>query len=227
MLLTTHLFAAMFNEKLTGEAECYWCGAPCKRLVAHNQPTPGIGTRRDPTVKRPGSAYVCLGCQLFQRPSISVQFLHGVLRDRQSPPNLSWWMTDEGGWGIEQANSQKLYELLLKPPIPFSLSLLDTSKDPKIKNRIHCSVANDPMAIQADNELHFTLNNQLCTYNVFELETALDRNDVSGMSFGVRALVEWIGPYDKPHVEPKVGRPKGHIVDSSRPMLKRRVSKSS
>lgn len=229
-MTTTELFANAFSKKLVGDLECYWCAAPCGRQYPHNQPRLQIGQKRDPSVKRMSNAYECEGCRLFDFTCTTVQFLtEGKYKDRQHPVDYSWWITDKGAWCIHEDDYPLLYALLLNPPIPFALGLLDKKMDPKAKNKIRCIPINDPLTIKADTQLAFTINNVLHHYTVYELELAL-KQDPNGKDPGVRLLVELLGEYKfpeekKPDEEVKRGRPSEPSV-SVQNTLKKTIRKS-
>jgi hypothetical protein len=209
-MTATQLYASALGITLKGDLECYWCGAPCLRNHPHNEPRPYIGQKKDPTVKRPANGFICESCHKFAFPNTTVQFISSGLQDRQDPKHHSWWMTEKEIRGIRGDDFQSLYELLLKPPIPFSLSLLNRKAEPLAVNKIRCMVVNDPLTILGDTELQFTINNALYHYSVYELELAIKQGP-TGKEAGVRMLCELLGPYksDSPiEAEPaKVGRP--------------------
>ncbi len=208
-LSASSLFAQCNGEKLTGDWECYFCGCACTQKLQHNLPRPQIGQKRDPFVRRPASPYVCSGCYLFQRASVTVNFLEPKhLKDRQSPINHSWLITEEGCWGIRKEDFAKLYTILLKPPIPFTLALIDLTKEPKATNRLHSMVVNDPLLIKASDSLSYTLNNQTYCYTVYELEIAIQKKDTNGLEPGTRLLVDHLGFDPAPYIEEHKEEPK-------------------
>lgn len=126
---------------------------------------------------------------MFRRASFTARYFDGGLRDRQTGPRNSWWITRMEAVAIRPADSQHLWKLLLKPPHQFALGLAE----PGCLNHLHCTIANDMVEVKAGTPLAFTVNNIPHTYTVNELEDAI-RNGGSGKEPGVQALMRFLGP---------------------------------
>ncbi len=205
-VLASQLFATSQGSLCHGPDECHWCGAPCERLWAHDDiyPIPFVKSRSG--AKRAANNWICLGCWLWRRKRVTVQFLDGTFKDTQTATGHSWWITDNDAKALNPTTKSRdlIYRTLLKPPIKFCLSLTDNET-----NHLHHCVANDVCEIKADTGLAFTLNNILHYYSIYDLEEAL-RTESEGRDPGVRALIRFLGHYkmDVPEVKKKSGRPK-------------------
>ena len=197
------LFARSQSAKTEGPELCHWCGSSCNKMWVHDdlgmkiyRPGPaindvvGIPDLKRTTAKRPGDQFICIGCWLYRRKRITITFLSGRQVDRKEACNYSWWITEEGAWGLEQADAEEIYLRLLNPPHRFVLSLLDHYGD---QNLLHLACGNDHIEIKADTPLTYTLNNKAMKYTVYELEEAM-KHGTDGKSPGVRALLEFFGP---------------------------------
>lgn len=224
-LLTT----ALQQQNNPGKWECHWCAAPCDDSIPHDDmpQTPFVKNPHCP--KRPANAYVCRGCWLWRRLRQPILFLASGCLDIQSPQNHSWWITEEGAWGIRYGDYDALYRRLLQPSKQFVLALRDSPKAPP--NHIHLAVLNEAAPImQKDTVLTFTLNNVPFQYTVYELETALrDKTPerFNGKLSGVRALITMLGediaPQLKPLPEPSKERGRPPVLPTSQNTLKKIV----
>lgn len=206
------LFAQAHSRVCAGPDSCYWCGAPCPKILAHDDPRPPVRATPNPFAKRPGNSYQCIGCWLFGKPKTTVFWLSGDFKDSQTASKHSWWITASGAWGIRiPEDSAALYKALLRPPLRFVLSLLDG--DNPGPNRLHTALANDHPEIKASTPLTFTVNGVPFCYTVYELEEALTNpGDAAGLLPGVRELLRILGPYkalEAPKVKKERGRPAG------------------
>ncbi len=255
-LLASELFALSYGETCKGDQECHWCASPCDKRTMHNDVPPvniGVRTKLTTFAKRPSSPWICRGCALFRQSSITAFFLSGGLQDRQTPANHSWWMDVKQARAIrlfdpfeivpalkegqekKWRDHESLYQMMLKPPIPFCLMLLrpDDSKyaPPKprpniTENRIQYGVVNDPLVILADTPLIFTIDNAPFQYTVHELEYALTYG-TEGREPAIRTLIEMVGPYSLPKPVEEVlkqGRPK--VEPLPKTILKKPITKS-
>src|SRR4051812_23498340 len=123
-ITASELFALSQRVRCEGSYECHWCSSPCKSLWVHDDVMPYPFVKRLEPAKRISNPYVCLGCWLYRRKRVTVNFLDGTLKDRQSPREHSWYFTKQEAYGLIEGKSQKLYASLLNPPLTFSLSLV-------------------------------------------------------------------------------------------------------
>lgn len=219
----SQLYAMSQGAKCQGSEECHWCLAPCERRWLHDDDLPIPFVRSKSTAKRPSSLYVCTGCWLYRMPRITVRYLNGKLKDRQSPEKHSWLITEQDAFSLDPTDSPAIYNQLLSPPVRFALSFLT---DRGTNNLLQLQLLNDLDTVLADTPLHFTIDNIPHTYTTYELEEAL-RHGVEGKLPGVRALIEHLGPYQIPEEKVKRGRgrPKTEEVVSAEKLLKKVVSK--
>jgi len=207
------LYAWSQGIECVGLEECYWCKSPCGRSDLHDDPPPVPFRKVTRLCKKPSSPWICRGCWLFRRQRITVPFLTEGYRDGQSPMKNSWWITDKGAWAIRSEDRQGLYRLLLNPPGTFALSLLADNE----LNHLQLMEVNDVnMPLKGETLLKFTLNNVLHTYCPYDLDTVI-KTKGAGKEPGVRALLNWLGPYQmskeelaeqKEREERQAGRPK-------------------
>lgn len=204
----SRMFAQSLGTDHTGPAECYYCGGPCPADLAHREPPPMIG-RRGPLSKparRPGSPYMCHGCQRWQVAKMTVPYMGGGLRERQPPGEAWWWISPTGSWGLSRESSEALYTRLMQPPCEFALILSDGGT-----SHIQCASSNFNPVVTAATPLWLTLNNQPLQFSVYELYQAA-RGEVAGLEPGVRALVRLFGAVPAslvPSEETAAGEPKG------------------
>ena len=233
-MLASQLYALSQGSECFGKEECHYCGAPCTQHIYHNEPTLIPGMRRAYVAKRPGNSFVCLGCWLWRRKSITAEWLDqmatacerkewrtGELKDRQTPAYHSWLIIKEKAWAVKLFTemggvipiNNRIYQILLDPPCLFCLSLVEGCS-----NHLQLSVANENEIVKAETPLTFTFNGIPYVYTVYELEDEL-RNSSGGKLPGVSQLIRLLGPCDLFPTEEKVvkmGRPEalkgGHIT---------------
>ena len=218
-MLASELYALSQSSKCQGNYKCHWCSGPCTKLWFHDDPPPIPFTKSTSTAKFPPGLYVCVGCWLFRRQSVTINFLRGkIQKDRQSLSKHSLLITREGVWGLDKLDYQNIYEILLKPPSLFCLALITEGN----KNSLQLATINDNVEVKADTPLHFTINNIQHTYTVYELEDALltftSGNGSPGKEPGVRALVNFLGPYQKLFSPPKVFNAGDELEEEEMPM---------
>lgn len=189
----SELFALAHGTKCEGTEECHWCAGPCKRTHYHDDSPIRPHVRITSTAMRVANAFVCSGCWLWRRNSVTVRFLRGTLRDRQRAGDHSLWMTDKGWWGIEKLDHPELLNMLLDPPRRFTLALRTEGR-----NDLHRLSANDHSVLKADTPLAFTINNVPSTYTVYELKEAIKQRSTSGCEPGVRMLLDLLGFPEQP-----------------------------
>ena len=202
-MLPSELYAKSQNAKCEGPWECHWCGSACKHIWMHDEPPRVIGMRSTIFVKKPANPYICAGCWLFRRKSVTINFLSGEYKDRQKICDYSLLMTEDNTFGIRSEDHGLLYEILLQPPLKFCMALLDGEG---FKNHIQMMIVNDLSEIKADTAINYTINNIPHTYTVYELKLALRNNNV-GVDPGVLALIRKLGSYQLPEKEKRRGRP--------------------
>lgn len=192
---TLYAMSQITNYETKGKWKCHWCGAPCGDNWQHDDPYPNFFSKVRSNALHPSSAYVCKGCWLFRRPRITVMFLEGGFKDGQCPLRHSWWITEESAWGLEKLKvmdefkyGPRMHDLLLKPPLKFSLSLVDG-----MENQIHRACCNVNEEVKADTLLKFTLNNVEMSYTVYDLEKGLANGGFEGHGPGVQALIRLFG----------------------------------
>lgn len=203
-LLASELYAISHGTTCEGNDECHWCGAPCKKIWVHDDPPNPIiaqGSRLRSMARRPANGYICAGCWLWRRKSITAKFLSGDFKDRQIPSQHSWFIAEEGSWAIRPQDGKPLFERLLSPPGRFVLSL---RADLSIPNHIQLALANNNHSVEQDTVLHFTINGILHSYTPAGLEQFC-RGKTEDLTPGVLALGRMFG---KPVVieEEKRGR---------------------
>lgn len=222
------LYALAESTTCSGDQECHWCSAPCKRFYTHEEPPPLIGVRRPSTARRPGNSYVCSGCWMFRRTSITVRYLGNGYRDRRQPAKESWLLTPHKAWGLRgPQTAQHVYPILLKPPPLFALSLIHDGQE----NLLHTCPVNASTKWEAANPIAYSLDGTVLHYTPYELEHAL-RYGAEGKTIGVRSLISFFGtfpmmpPPEVAQVETgERGRRKGHNPDAKQ-HLKRVVTGS-
>ena len=223
MILASDLYAQATGVVNEGVDTCHWCGAACDRLVPHDDPPPMIGVRRIPC-KKPGNAYVCLGCQRYKRPRITVTFMDGSFMDRQNPCNHSWFLEPGKALGVKKECYSTLYKTLFSPPLLFSLALLDGPGP----NLLQLMLVNDLVKIEACTPLAFTINGVPHHYTVYELEQAALEGP-AGTEPGVQALLRLLG---KPPEEcyktkkPTAKRERGRVLRDDGKVTKKVINAS-
>ena len=206
-LLASELYALSQGYECKGPDRCHWCSAPCERKFPHDDLPVLIGVKRT-AAKCPGNQWICTGCWLWRRGSISVEWIHKPGKiDRQRPSLHSWLITPERAVALDApASRERLYEFLLSPPPTFSLSLIGAGKT----NYLQFAETNDGPPPNKNSRLAFTLEGTRHEYTPYELEHAIAHGE-SGRLPGVQALVRLFGRTDPPRpiLAPVVGRPKG------------------
>lgn len=213
-LRASELYAISQSNRCTGPEGCHWCGAACGRLWLHDEPPAILGVRRDRLALNPNGLYICIGCWLWRRKRVTVNFLphtdgNGAptYLDRQEAPKWSWLVTEAGSWALREGDAQALVSFLVAPPLRFFLSLLDGNTPPP--NHLQMCLANNFEQIGGDTPLRFTINNIPHQYTVYELEDVLTGGGVVGKEPGVRALASFLKlKIDAREVKTKAGRPK-------------------
>lgn len=212
VLLASELYAISQSNRCIGEERCHWCNAPCQRLWIHDEPPAVIGVKRDRLARNQNGVFICVGCWLWRRGSVTVNFLshsdgNGLpnYKDRQKATNWSWLVTETQAWALRREDASELYSILLSPPLRFFLSLLDGDKPPP--NHLQMCLANDLPSIGGDTKLQFTINNIPHAYTIYELEDVLTGGDLNGKESGVRALVNMMGVRQSDKEKRGVGRP--------------------
>lgn len=211
-VLASELFARIHSTECRGRYLCHYCGAPCDNLWPHGEPPPVPFVRAVPTAKRPGDPWMCKGCWLYRRTSVTAVYLDGGMKDRQCLLDHSWLLTaadartlrgPDAAADLRRAQTEAIFDFLRKPPLLFCLSLVEGGA----KNLIQTAIVNDLAKIDAGTELKFTLNGVPHAYTVHELEVAIDERETAGREPGVRELLRVLGrPLREPRIRDK-GRP--------------------
>lgn len=185
-LLASEIYATSQAATCSGEDECHWCSASCKRGLFFHDDDPPIPFHKSTSgARRPGNAYMCCGCWLYRRKRICVKTLTGTaMIDGQSPFDHSWFVTTKEAVVIRKEDHEELLNILVDPPAKFFLSLISESK---LKNQLHLSVANELENYQAEDAIHYTLNNQPMSYTIYELTEAMKKGP-EGTEPGVQML---------------------------------------
>jgi hypothetical protein len=213
-MLASELYAIANTNKNDGPHECHWCGSKCTdfhRADFVPRQQQDIGIRVNTTfVKRPSSAYECWGCWLWKRKRVTANFLTTGFQDGQWAGNHSWIITETYAKAIRPWDVPALYEILVKPPLRFVLTLL--SNGPILSgilpmsgtpNLLQAAVCNDLVEIRDNTPIYFTLNNIQHYYTVMDL-----LHDAAEP--GTQALTRVIGPVPEkllPEKESENGRP--------------------
>lgn len=209
-----------------GRWRCHWCCAICMNEWIHDDVPPIPFVKSKSTALCPTESYICYGCWLWRRGSVTVNYLAGGFKDRQQAKNHSWWITEDGAWALKnRLDFDELWRRLVKPPKRFILALRE--EEAKIDTLIQLAVANDPGGIIAETPLYFTLNNIRHTYSIYELSESIRMGkEVYGP--GVRALWDFLGapPEDlqqknpPPKNEPRKQGEKQHRDDPKKTIKK-------
>jgi hypothetical protein len=201
MLSARDVYATASGFSLSGPDRCHYCGGACERTTTHNEPVPvllgrtdtyGVTRKKAEWAAYPGLPYVCLACQAWRRPRITVPYFGGGIKDGQTARKHAWYCTPGGAWGVGPSSGPKLMERLLSPAARFFLALLEGDEPPD--NLLQCFAVNDNDEIKAETPLHFTVNNVPHTYTVYQLEQAGLRRTTQGLDPGAAALVRILGP---------------------------------
>lgn len=204
---SSELYAYSLGFHCEGREECYWCGCSCSQKWQHEEPPPIPFVRSTKLAKRPGNKYICAGCWLYRRKSITVFSLTNTLKDRQCLINHSWFMTEQETRVINKEDHDELFEYLLDPPYVFSLSLLSSSAK---QSHIQLVPLNSFSEIHADTPLHFSYDGVTCSYTIYELEETIRTKETTGKNPGIRLLVDLLGyplPKENEPQKKKRGRP--------------------
>lgn len=192
-LKASELFAISQGTSCIGSGrwKCHWCGAPCENEFVHDDPPPVPFVRSKSTALCPNESYICIGCWLWRRKRVSINFLTGGFKDGQEPKHHSWWITEKGAWGLgDKKDYDEVYKQLVQPPKRFALAFR-LEKD-KVDTLIQLMTANDRIGIIAETPLYFTVNNIQHTFSVYELTESI-KNDKHIYGPGVRILKEILG----------------------------------
>lgn len=215
-MTVSQFYAEVLGKKCAGQYRCRWCGTDC--TDKYNQ---FMWSELKPIkefCKCPANHYVCYGCWLYRRQNGTINFVNGTYKDRQQPRNFSWILTPAG---LRAFNPPELglLEILLKPPTKFALSLIDQTP-----NQIQLAVLNDHKEIQADTPLAFTMNGSRMTYTVYELQEAIDHQEIEGKEPGVRLLLNMIGELPKKPPQEKRDRGRPVLAETNTTDVKRVVN---
>lgn len=216
-MLATELYAITQRAKCSGDLECYWCAAPCNRMLRHNEPTPEFGVKRTHIAKRPANPFICVGCWLFRRKRITINYTPDgtKFKDGQCPLNHSWLITEDRALTIDFNTS--LYEFLLAPKChQMVLSLLDGEKT--LPNHLQLATVNDLTEAKTDTPIHFTINGIPHQYTVYELKSAIDNRDANGAGAGTRELIRLLGMPEKIEEKLERGRPEKEEYPLKKPL---------
>jgi hypothetical protein len=219
-ILASELFALSQSSRNEGDFECHWCSSKCRNYFRHDDSPIVVGRRSTTTAKRPANAYICAGCWLWRRTSVTVDHMNGSQTDRQQAKKWPWLITSEKAMGIKSPDDFKaLYEFLLAPVNTYVLALLEGD----VENQLQLMEVNDIAEIRGETKMVFTLNNIPHYYSVYELESAI-KHGADGKEPGVAALIRLLGEYDLEEEEVKKrgrGRPpKAEQVDETRALKK-------
>ena len=212
-LLASELYAISQGTNCKGPTECHWCAAPCEKVWTHDdQPNLVIaqGSRLRSLARRPANAYICTGCWLFRRKSITVRFLTDGIKDRQDPSTHSWYVTEQGAWGIRPQDGLALFKALLNPPNRFWLSLIT---EQNLKNHLQLVISNDLKEFTPEMDLFFTVNGTSHSYSVAELDLFC-KGKQEASSPGLLALIRIFG---KPPVDEQEKRGRGRPMKTYKP----------
>lgn len=189
-MIASEMYALSQANRCHGTHECHWCAGPCTSLITHNDLDLMPFIRSTSGARRPANPYICIGCWLFRRKSITAFFLDGSFKDRQCPMLHSWWIEPGVSFAVDLksiGDQEELLERLLNPPHHFSLMILDDAQE----NMLHRAVANNNSEILSGTSLKFTYANITHEYVPYELEDILMKDsDPSGKSSGSRVLAE-------------------------------------
>ncbi len=195
-MLASELLAEVHGTKCSGPDSCHWCGAACERTFPHDEPVQLPFRRNTSKARCPGNHYVCLGCQVYRRPRVTLHHLKEGFKDGQCLQKHSWWLTPEGVRILREEDYLTLYQLLLAPPHVFCLALKTSAA---LSNELHLTMLNETAVVKAETPLSFMLDNVPMTYNSYELEHAI-RHGVDGKSPGTQQLLHFLG---KPPILPE------------------------
>lgn len=204
-LLASEVFAISQGHRCEGIDECHWCSAPCPKLWTHDDPPNFVIAQRSKLrslARRAANAYICKGCWLYRRTSVTVNYLSGGQKDRQVPSKQCWFVTEKGAWGVRPQDGIALFRNLLNPPDRFWLSLLT---EPNLCNHLQLCINNDIKEFSPQEELIFTVNGVPHTYTVSELDL-FTKGKQEATSSGLLALIRIFG---RPPIEEQEKRGRG------------------
>lgn len=221
----SELYALSQGRKCTGPLECHYCAGPCDRSIVSDAPPP-VQFAKKTSALRPANGYMCVGCYLFHRRSVSVRYLDGTLRDRQIVNRTSFLLTRKHAWALRPGTTNdaaRLYALLTDPGEEFSLGIVtDGAESP-----LHLTPVNDPADLTPESLLRYCLNGKIMEYTSYELSAALRDGDGNGKMPGVQALLRLFGMPPRPQVndeEERRGRGRPPKMEDGR-VLKEKMRK--
>jgi hypothetical protein len=215
-MTSPELFALSQGRRCEGPHRCHWCGSPCERGDAADDPVYPF-VRRAVYAMHPSEPWQCVGCGLYKRRSVTALFLDGSFKDRQCPEDHSWLVTRDGAHALDLESRETLdllRDFLTRPPHEFLLSL----RAGPLKNYIHMAHVNVVAEIKADTPLTYTVDGTRFSYTIHQLEKALRNPDeCSGLDGGSSELLRRFGPLpsEPKREEPRRGRgrPPGRVAD--------------
>lgn len=206
LLTAGALYATSQGQSCMGPEECHWCGAPCERKwPCDDTISPIFGGSKRFFARRPGNGYICIGCKIWRRPRVTIDFIGGGFKDGQSAEKWSWFVTPEHAYALrpdELLDRDALYNKLLDPPRQFSLALKI-----ELPTQLQHIEVNDLPEINSGTPLKFTLDNKLLTYTTYELEYAL-KHGPEGTDPGVQAIIKMFGAPVRENVPEEPAPPK-------------------
>src|SRR5262245_42510004 len=97
----SELYAFSQGHLCEGKERCHWCTGPCTQKWMHDD-IPHQPFRKSAQLPRyVAGPYVCAGCWLWRRKSLTAWFLDGGFKDRQEPKKLSWLITVDGAKAVK------------------------------------------------------------------------------------------------------------------------------
>lgn len=201
----SELLAIVHKSPCSGSDTCHWCGCCCERIWPHDEPVYLPFSKGRSRGKCPSSSYICQGCWLYRRRRVTYNFFDHGFKDGQCLQDWSWLLTDDGIWILRKEDYPLLWEFLLSPSLRFALSLVS---DTSLKNEVHLTILNELPEINASSQLHFSLDNTILGYTIYELEHAISKSP-NGSQPGVHALLRILGtpPAQKEQPKRDKGRP--------------------
>lgn len=196
-MLASELYALSQGFKCGGKEKCHYCLGPCSQKYLQDDWDHGPFKKSSLLPRYPGGRWMCEGCYRWGRRSLTLEYLGGGYKDGQTPKKHSWLITPESARGLVQEKGELILEWLLRPKLPFCLSIVTGERIP---NLIHLALVNDQEVLKADTELVFTIDRAEYSYSVFELEQAIKDRDAQGKLAGVRALLGLYLPPEPPGV---------------------------
>lgn len=184
MKTVPQLYAESLGKYCEGSEKCYWCSAPCNRKWLHgNGPNLPFRQYKEP-VNCVASSHICIGCWLFRRPRVTIDFLNDEREDFRSPRHQSWIITESWHKAINKNCIDKVYNFLLNPELPFALLLIDEAEH----NYAQSGVVNLEQELKDTTNLSYSLDGHVHTYTIYELQEAL-QNGPEGKEPGVQTLL--------------------------------------